>query len=206
MTDTHPAILLFLKAPREHTVKTRLAKTIGSTDALSAYRKLAEFQLKRLPAAWPIQLHYTPAEAKPEMQEWLGAEHAFIAQPTGDLGERLTFAVKRHFEQSEQPAFLIGTDCPQLDANLFEEAAAQLRQADLVLGPAQDGGYYLMGLRSPHPELFQNIDWGTETVLEQTQAAAGEQGLNVALLQTLSDVDNEAEWTAAKAQFPELAR
>lgn len=203
--SSNPVILIFLKAPREHTVKTRLARTIGSKAALKAYGALARFQLSRLPLGWPAQLHFTPADAALEVKTWVGKKWSLQPQVEGDLGDKLNHAVEEHFKENQQPVFLIGTDCPGLDSIHFQRAADELEQADIAIGPATDGGYYLLGLRQPCSALFRNIDWGSEKVLEQTINAAKEQNLKTALLSPLSDVDTEEQWQTAKKQFPDLA-
>ena len=123
------------------------------------------------------------------MQSWLGPDLQVQRQGEGDLGDRLSQAFQTAFAEGKEAAIVLGTDCPELDAALLEQAFQELQLHDLVLGPASDGGYYLLGLRQPVPELFANIPWSTSTVLSQTLAIAEQLGLSIALLPTLSDVD-----------------
>lgn len=124
--------------------------------------------------------------------EIAGNSGSLIEQRGVDLGARLTHAVQAALQQGVQRVVVIGTDCPDLSAALLGQAFDKLNQADLVLGPAADGGYYLIGLRAlrvPVEKLFSGIDWGTATVLQQTLAKARESGCRVAQLPTHSDVD-----------------
>ncbi len=84
---------------------------------------------------------------------------------------------------------LIGSDCPEITAQILSSAFSQLTDYDLVLGPARDGGYYLIGLTAPYPELFQDLPWGTAAVLANTQTRAAQLGLKTALLEPLTDID-----------------
>jgi len=184
-----PLIQLFLKAPRPGLVKTRLAAAIGDDNALAVYHKLVAGQLSRLPDCWPVAIHFTPADAKAEFSGWLGNEHAFYAQVNGNLGERLSHAVKDAFGQGYERVFCIGADCPELDAALFLAAEEALNEADVVFGPALDGGYYLIGMKAHHKVLFEDIPWSTAETLAASLRAAESADLQVRLLPELRDID-----------------
>jgi rSAM/selenodomain-associated transferase 1 len=163
---TAPAILLFLKAPRRGYVKTRLAHTTGPERALQAYRALVQRQWDQLPENGRIEVHYTPSDADFEMRQWLGNEHEFYPQAEGELGLRLEHSVEKAFGRGAKTVFCIGGDCPKLDRSHFEQAAAALKHdCDVVFGPSEDGGYYLIGLNAPQPELFQEIPWSSRNTL-----------------------------------------
>ena len=189
-----PVVQVFLKAPRQGFVKTRLAREVGNERALAIYRTLAEAQLAKLPPGWTTEIHYTPVDAGAEMRGWLGSHHEYRAQCDGDLGLRLAHAVERAFATGARNVFAIGADCPDLDASLLAEAQTALRQTDVVIGPARDGGYYLIGLKSPAVGLFEKIEWSTPRVLAQTLQRAQELGLVHALLPEKEDVDDLAGW------------
>lgn len=189
-----PTILLFLKAPRHGQVKTRLAQSIGAKRALSTYRTLVERQWQALPKNAEREVHYTPHNAESEMKQWLGAEVPHHPQSDGNLGKRLTDSIESAFDRGAQTVLCIGGDCPQLEALHFQQAAEMLNSnADVVFGPSEDGGYYLIGLKSPLPQLFQNIPWSTRSTLEASLAQAKTLGLNVGLLETLYDIDEASE-------------
>ncbi len=188
------SILLFLKAPRRGYVKTRLAHSIGPERALATYRALVEGQWLRLPKRERIEVHFTPSDAEFEMRQWLGHEHNFYPQSEGELGARLKLSVQGAFERGATTVFCIGGDCPELNQKHFEQASAALNiDCDVVFGPSEDGGYYLIGLNSPHPELFQDIPWSTRNTLDASLKQAAKLGLQVKLLETLYDIDEIAE-------------
>jgi len=187
-----PLILTFLKAPRRGTVKTRLGLEIGFDEATVIYRQLAEEQLSRIPTDFRTEIHYAPRGAAGEMRAWLGRDAAFKAQSGGDLGERLSKAFADGFRRGYHQIIAIGSDCPELDESCLRRAAGKLTATDVVLGPATDGGYYLIGLRIPAPRVFENIEWSTATVLASTQARIQECGLSSSLLEEKEDIDDLA--------------
>ena len=121
-----------------------------------------------------------------ERLEW--SDFLLFQQKGEDLGERMLCAVQESLEEFQQ-VIMIGSDIPGIDLNLLEQACTELRQHDLVLGPALDGGYYLIGLKSVAPFLFRDINWGSGQVLEQTLQAARRYQLRTALLPELEDID-----------------
>jgi len=193
-SNAEHTILLFLKAPRRGHVKTRLAHSVGATRALATYKALVERQLRALPPAIPTEVHYTPHDAEFEMQQWLGESLNYYPQSEGDLGARLTDSIKRAFDRGAQTVLCIGGDCPQLNAEHFEQAAELLDSGhDVVFGPSEDGGYYLIGLKSALPQLFEDIPWSTRNTLEASLKKATYLGLSVGLLETLFDIDEAKE-------------
>ncbi len=191
-------ILFLLKAPRLGEVKTRLARALGPRRAVQIYRRLVESQAARLPAGWPVEIHYAPRGARRELHAWLGSRGHFRVQRGIDLGARLVTAFAGAFARGASGALAIGGDCPGLDATRLRAAARALRRNDVVLGPACDGGYYLIGLRLASPKLFAGIPWSTGEVLRETRRRARQQGLRVHLLDRLEDVDDLASWRRAK--------
>jgi len=185
-------IMVFLKAPRPGTVKTRLGREIGMPAATDIYRELAEQQLHRIPAGFRVEVHYAPRGASVEMRSWLGQKVNLRVQSAGDLGDRLRHAFAQGFARGYRRIMAIGSDCPELDAATLRQAAGLLEESDVVLGPASDGGYYLIGLRRPAPRLFENIAWSTETVCATTLDRARESGLTHALLEVKDDIDDLA--------------
>ena len=184
-----PRLIIFLKAPRPGFVKTRLAADLGNAAACQAYRQMTEITLTKLPPLPHVKLRYTPDDALAEIQPWLRENWTAQPQGTGDLGQRM----HRAFENNS-PAILIGTDCPTIEPTDLTKAAEALQTHDLVLGPAADGGYWLIGLRSPRPALFEGIEWSTGMVFETTLAKAKAAGFSVRLLRELRDVDSAADW------------
>jgi hypothetical protein len=185
-----PVVMAFLKAPRPGTVKTRLARDIGVIRATRLYRRLAERQLEVVPPEFVLEVHYAPRSAGSEMRAWLGDRLTYRAQSGGDLGRRLAQAFARAFSRGATRVLAIGADCPSLDARCLRAAARHLRRTDVVIGPARDGGYYLIGLRRPEPRLFSDIAWSSDAVLRQTRQRAAQAGLSVVLMKEMEDVDD----------------
>lgn len=192
-------ILLFLKAPRQGTVKTRLAKTLGKKSAQNIYRQLVEHQLASLPGDADLEIHFAPADAENEFKTWLGPDRLYIPQCEGDLGDRLSWAVHNAFNQGAGRVACIGADCPGLTADQFHEAENHLQSADVVVGPTIDGGYYLIAMNTYHPELFLDIPWSTSRTLEITLDKAERAHLRVHTLKTLEDVDHESDWVRLRS-------
>ncbi|MBI4502062.1 MAG: TIGR04282 family arsenosugar biosynthesis glycosyltransferase [Gemmatimonadetes bacterium] len=191
---------VLVKAPVPGRVKTRLASTVGVRRATEIYRRLG----RQIVGACAGPGHdtvvwYAPAEARAAVRDWLKGlpVAAYRAQVSGALGARLAAAFQRHFGEGAHRVILIGSDCPRVDAGLVSRALAALDDHALVLGPAYDGGYYLIGLRTPVPQLFRGIAWSTEMVLEQTLTRARQLGLRTVLLPVLRDVDTVSDARAA---------
>ena len=212
MSAAPPTLVLLLKAPRLGEVKTRLAAALGPARALAIYRQLAERQVRALPPVWPVTIHFTPADATTaaEMGAWLTPlRHAesphsaptYYPQPDGDLGVRLTAAFAHAFAAGAPSVIALGGDCPSLDSALLHRAADALAQpgTDAILGPAADGGYYLIGLRAPRAELFADIAWSTPAVLTETRARLRTARLRTIELPVLHDLDDAHDWHRAVA-------
>ena len=153
-----PHLGIFVKAPLPGTVKTRLARTIGGAAARTLYADMATdtLQWARKLSNCRKTVFYTPHGALEACRELLSTgriEPSFQPQELGDLGNRMRAAFSFMFEQGAASAVLIGSDCPLLDGKIVGKALAALKKNDLVLGPASDGGYYLIGLKRPIPEL-----------------------------------------------------
>lgn len=187
-----PVVILMLKAPRVGTVKTRLGAQIGHEAATKIYRILVEHQVASTPPDWQTEVHFSPADASDEMQRWLGSKLIYFPQSDGDLGRRLARAVAGAFERGARSVIVVGGDCPALDEGCLRQTSEELGRVDVVVGPAVDGGYYLIALRRPVPGLFEDIPWSTENVLVTSLLRITEAGLQHALLEPKEDVDDLA--------------
>ncbi|MDQ3388288.1 MAG: TIGR04282 family arsenosugar biosynthesis glycosyltransferase [Gemmatimonadota bacterium] len=187
------AVIVFVRAPRAGTVKTRLAASIGDEAALRVYRRLAERAVSEATASGAVVLvRFTPADAGEELRKWLGDQPVFLPQGEGELGARMERAFTEAFAEGYSRVVIVGSDLPDLSAELLRRAFVALERAEAVVGPALDGGYYLLGLRESLPEIFRGVPWSTVEVLACTLRALGEQGITPVILETLGDVD-EAE-------------
>jgi hypothetical protein len=187
-------LALFARWPEPGRVKTRLSPSLPPDLACGLYRAMLSDALaagSRVTGAERL-VYWAEAPAPPAAAQ---AAPSFEPRPQrgADLGERLTSAFDDMLAAPGDRAVVIGADCPDLDAPLIREAFAALEAHALVLGPANDGGYYLIGLSRRAPGIFRAIEWGSERVFEQTLAAARSEGLGVALLGGLADIDTPAD-------------
>ena len=187
-------LIVFVKAPRPAAVKTRLAESIGTEAACAAYRRLVETLLKQLRNLRAVELCFSPDDAAAEIRSWLEEDWNSSPQGGGDLGQRLQSAFERAFATGVKRVVIIGSDCPAVTAEDIYEAWRSLRTHDVVLGPATDGGYWLIGLGRSQPQLFHHIHWSTEGVLTETTKRIRQTGLSVQLLRELQDVDTQDDW------------
>ena len=192
-------IVIFAKAPQPGSVKTRLIPALGAAGAASLARRLLTHTLQQALAAnvGEVELCMSPA---PTDHSWKGVaiDRAVqqTAQGNGDLGARMARATRRvtqNTESADKSVLLIGTDCPALTASALKQAAQQLEQHDAVLIPAHDGGYVLLGVKSPCPELFDQMPWSTSSVATETLQRMAALNLQVWQGLTLRDVDEPAD-------------
>ena len=190
------ALLVFLRFPRPGKVKTRLAQSLGEKRAAQFYRICADAilsEISRLPEKVERYIFCADKTDEPEVRRWAGTGFHFAVQEGDGLGQRLENAFSSVFENGVQKAVIVASDVPDLSADILNEAVQALDEHDIVIGPCYDGGYYLLGMKRLHNELFNGISWSTEQVYRQTLAATGKSGLTVHQLQALIDIDTEAD-------------
>jgi rSAM/selenodomain-associated transferase 1 len=193
-------VLVFQKNAILGKVKTRLASGMGEARALEIYRHLIQLTysaLEVVPASiWTYFSDYIPETVNPPIAR------SFV-QEGQDLGERMAHAFARSFESGMDmdKVVLIGTDCPMLQSEHLNQAFEALTHSDLVVGPATDGGYYLIGMKRRADFLFEGINWSTAEVLSQTLAVATAHGLHFNLLDELSDIDTQEDWECYSSQI-----
>lgn len=186
-------LIIFSRYPEPGQTKTRMIPLLGAVKAAELQRAMTEHTLKNAQQFssnndTKIEVHFNGGNQQ-LMTEWLGKDLDFIPQFSGDLGQKMNSAFAQTFDLGNQQVAIIGIDCPDIDQGILKEAFVSLEKHDLVLGVAADGGYYLIGLNQSIPQLFDNIDWGTDQVLKQTIDIAEKLKLKVHYLPTLSDVD-----------------
>ncbi|UCF67281.1 MAG: TIGR04282 family arsenosugar biosynthesis glycosyltransferase [Acidobacteriota bacterium] len=205
--DRTELLLVFVRSPRPGRVKTRLIARLGAHGAARLYRELAEQvarQAGRLERPGLVQRAVVdPPGAIEEVSAWLGPRFEAVAQRAGDLGERLSGAFEEAFDEGARRVVAIGTDCVDVTPVLLGEAFDELMRADAVLGPALDGGYYLIGLARPFPSAFERIPWSSERTLQVTRERLSDAGARIALLPALRDVDDEADLDLLIEAHPE---
>ena len=197
-------LAVFARFPEPGRAKTRLIPALGAEGAARLYTEMARHtlaQVDELERMRPVivEVWFAGGDAGP-MQALFG-ERRYRLQPEGDLGARMSSAFDSMLKKSRSAA-IIGTDCPALSAEILAGALDALDDHDLILGPASDGGYYLIGLRRPVPELFDRMPWGTSAVLTETLKRADRLGLTVHQLPVLDDVDEPGDlpvWEAVQS-------
>jgi hypothetical protein len=186
-------LIIFTRYPEPGRTKTRLIPALGPEGAADLHRQMTEHtltwsrQLKNHSGV-SLEVHYEGGDEL-QIRQWLGCEIPCCPQGKGDLGARMVQAFDDAFSAGMGRVIIIGTDCPGLTGGLARTAFEALMENDVVLGPAKDGGYYLIGLRKPIPQLFEGIPWGTSEVLARTSGIAADLNLQAFLLEPLDDVD-----------------
>ncbi|MDD9302011.1 MAG: TIGR04282 family arsenosugar biosynthesis glycosyltransferase [Desulfobacter sp.] len=213
-------LLIFVRAPERGRVKTRLAKAVGDEKALALYKQFSKASLDAA-HAWAEQgstasgqalrqvwICFYPQEKLDLVTEWLGRDHIFWAQSGAGLGERMAGAMAAAFDQNAVRVALLGTDIPQIRQAHLGRAFECLGSKDVVLGPSLDGGYWLIGARWDRfsPRLFEDIEWGGDSVFSATIDRCRENHLTCARLDLLRDVDTLADLEAIENKKTGKAR
>lgn len=192
---TKPRMILFARYPRPGACKTRLIPALGPERAANLHRHLTERTVRVLGASGlPVTVAFTGEDAS-RFADWLGPDVALVEQVEGGLTERLLACL------DPAPVIFFGADTPDLAPRHVEAAIAALERHDVVIGPAEDGGYYLIGMRTALPELLTDMPWSTEQVLPETLARLDRSGIAPGLLEILADCDRPEDL----ARWPGLA-
>lgn len=190
-------LIIFIKNPVKGKVKTRLAASIGDDKALEIYLKLIGFTL-RIAADTKAKTHLFFSD---HLMENYDGDTKNIQQGN-NLGERMKNAFHSVIKGEEKKTLILGTDCAELHTEIIQLAFEQLETHDLVIGPAQDGGYYLLGMKKYFPEIFNDIEWSTSEVFNKTLLIAKNNSKSVFLLPVLRDIDTEDDlFTLSKTEL-----
>lgn len=193
MEQKGDAIIVFVRNPELGKVKTRLAQAIGDEATLEVYHKLLAYtkeSIINLPCHKYI--FYTDNITVDDL--WDDDIFYKKVQHGADLGERMANAFNLLFTLGYTRVMIVGSDCPSLRMCDIENGFSKMHDAEVVIGPTIDGGYYLLGIQKYLPNIFKNIHWSTEVVLQQTIAAVSDAALTYQLLPTLNDIDTIADW------------
>ncbi|HHT9130120.1 MAG TPA: TIGR04282 family arsenosugar biosynthesis glycosyltransferase [Candidatus Brocadiaceae bacterium] len=219
------ALIIFLKYPEPGKVKTRLAKAIGNERACAIYKSMAEDVIKNVslknPRTYDVYTFFTPSDKENEIKDWLMPvrnndqefDTQYIPQEGDTLGKRMSHAFQQLFQdKGYKRCIIIGTDCLEIDTTLIENAFEALQQEnDIVIGPCNDGGYYLLGMSRRAPlrfeqefvlDLFVDIDWSTDQVFDQTMKKVRKNNLSYSILKTLADIDTPEDLYRYALEFP----
>lgn len=185
------ALLLFIKAPILGKVKTRLQPQLTQKQSLRLYKAFVEDLMCRLKYSTLFDLHifFYPENSLSMINNWLEGDYHFHSQIGKNLGQKMSNAFEWAFDNNYEKAILIGSDIPTLTTLKIEKAYGKLDQHDLVIGPSEDGGYYLIGMKKYLPQLFRNIPWSTNIVLDNTLKRANVDNLLSFQLPHENDID-----------------
>ena len=197
-------LIIFTRYPEPGTTKTRMIPVLGSEGSANLQRQMTDYLVSKVKTLTEQQ--FLAVEVRFEggnerlMRKWLGSSFTYRHQGQGDIGRRMERALADGFQDGYTSIVIIGSDIPDISSAIIHQAFEELQKSNLVLGPAGDGGYYLIGMQKAdeiqaYPELFKTISWGTNKVLSQTIAAANQLGIGYALLDTLKDVDRPEDLT-----------
>ncbi len=191
-------LIIFVKNPELGKVKTRLARTLGDEAALDIYKKLLHHTHTITHGlSCDKKLYFSNHIEK--LEGW-SEDYEPMVQSDGDLGEKMKSAFQTELSHY-QKICIIGSDCAELRKIIIEAAFSALDQYDAVLGPANDGGYYLLGLKQMQASLFDDMPWSTDRVLTETKTRLQKSNLTIHLLPELIDVDTAEDWEQVKSQF-----
>jgi len=197
---TSGRVVLFTRYPTPGETKTRLIPELGKAGSARLQKALTEHivtTLNRFREREDLDLRIRfEGGSEEKMHDWLGDAGTFVQQGTGDLGDRMSRTMNRAFDEGIERVVIVGSDCPGISGDHVRRALEWLETRDLVLGPARDGGYYLIGLSTPADELFEEVPWGTGAVLDTTLERAKAHGRSFRMLEELRDVDRPADLDA----------
>lgn len=208
MSSPREALLVFLRVPEPGRAKTRLIPALGPEGAVRVYERVARHVLEQGGRVQRPSLErlafVAPDGGAQELTAWGEGAFEMLPQGSGDLGERMSAAFERAFARGAERAVIIGTDCPDVDAALLGRAFDALDEHDAVLGPALDGGYYLLGLRGRRPEAFRDVPWSSPDTLSRTRDRLRQSGARWTELERLRDLDDPDDLEALRPRFPHL--
>ncbi len=191
MTRKNRAVAVFIRNPVLGKVKTRLANQVGDQQALIIYHELLDITFATLQKIEEDVILFLTDHR----EDFIDQPYDKLLQSDGDLGAKMLSSFE-NLTKGYESVLLIGSDCPYLTPSLIKEAFEKLDKSDVVLGPSLDGGYYLIGMKTPHPPIFDNIEWSTESVFNQTIERITKADLRYELIDTLGDVDYWEDWEA----------
>ncbi len=197
------AIIIFVRKPELGKVKTRLAASLGNEKALEVYKELLWHtrQICKQVGADKFVYYHEQIE---QNDLWDASGFNKRLQANAELGVKMVKAFKEVFDAGYKKVLIIGSDCLQLTDELIKEALCVLNKNDAVIGPATDGGYYLLGMKNLHPYFFENKLWSSSNVFDETMDDALHHQLTMAVLPILTDVDTEADWIESKPMQHDL--
>ncbi|WP_107037560.1 TIGR04282 family arsenosugar biosynthesis glycosyltransferase [Brumimicrobium mesophilum] len=190
--NSNNALIIMTKNPELGKCKTRLAKTLGDEKALEIYIQLIDYTAEISKEIKADKFIYS-TDILTDKGRWESSNTFFSIQSQGDLGDRMNNAIQNVLGLGYEKVIVLGSDCAEINADDISNAFEQLSNEDFILGPALDGGYYLIGMKKVSPTLFKEMNWSTETVLEDTITRINDKNSSYSLLESKSDIDFEED-------------
>lgn len=185
-------LIIFTKNPELGKCKTRLAQTMGDEKALEIYELLLDYTVSFTKAV-DVDKHVYFSNSIPENDRWNLPGYKKFKQVSGDLGAKMSHAIHESFKKGYKKVVIIGSDCAEINEDTINEAVIQLKYHDAVIGPAVDGGYYLLGMNQPILDLFIDKSWSTPELINETISCLKRLDHSFHLLPEYSDIDYEAD-------------
>lgn len=198
---TKNALLIFIRNPELGKVKTRLAEELGAAEALRIYEQLLE-HTRKVALQVDVNRYLFYSNFIDRKDAWENNQFKKYRQPQGGLGDRMLKAFDQALTENDL-AVIVGSDCPGLRPAILETAFEQLKQHDFVIGPAMDGGYYLLGMKELAPRLLLDMTWSTDQVFKETTRRIEELKASYYVLPTLSDIDYAEDWEKYRTEGKE---
>lgn len=197
-------MIVFLKFPEKGKVKTRLSKVLDDSYVLELYKGFIQDTLMALKPFDHVLIYFFPREKAADLKSWLGEGYSYFLQTGRDLGEKMANAFKDGFQMGYERLLLIGTDIPEISSPVLHQAFRILENRDAVIGPARDGGYYLIGFNRKSFSgqiFFDDMDWSSGHVFERTLSILTREGLSFEKTPELCDIDTSEDLKALAARI-----
>ena len=190
------SLIIFARHPKNGRVKTRLAKTLGAEKATEFYRLCAEHlfqETEKLPLEIKRYIYFDGIENEYSVKTWAGADFNYAVQADGSLGRRLENAFSIQFSQGAGKVLIVASDVPDISSSIMVEAFRSLDNHEIVIGPCHDGGYYMIGMKKLHRDIFKGIPWSTSQVYVHTLTNINKLDISLCQLRYLHDIDTEED-------------